>query len=303
MNRLRRRAQRDDRGIILVLVAFGMVAMLTMAAIVIDLGHAWASKRGDQSAADLAALAAGFFLSGRGSSGIVPNAFEACQAAITSVETNIDSFTPALSAADKATACAAFPTNTASGCTSTTSATDTAGITRGEYTLVIRYPVPDSDIADSRFTGGTGADDGTNRCDRMRVTLTHKNPTFFSSAVGVENVTTKGSAVVRGNTTRVGQGVAALLLLERVGCGTLQTSGGASSGSGVTVQASSSTNPGVIQSDSAGIVGGVAPVPCTTNTNADGYVIYGTALPSAGGGGASITAGASSNGSAGVIAL
>jgi hypothetical protein len=86
-----------------------------------------------------------------------------------------------------------------------------------------------------------------------------------------------------------------------VGCGALQTAGGGSSGAGVYVQSSGPNNPGVIVADSAGVVGASAPVVCTTNENASGYAIYGTALPAAGGGGPSITAESSSAGVPGII--
>ena len=61
------RAERDDngeRGAFLILFAFLLVGMLIMSAIVIDLGHVRAARRGDQSVGDFRALAAGPQLAG-----------------------------------------------------------------------------------------------------------------------------------------------------------------------------------------------------------------------------------------------
>src|SRR5262249_1208862 len=153
-------------------------------------------------------------------------------------------------------------------------------------------------------TGGAGTGDGTS-CERMNVTLDRVNPTLFAGVIGFSSTDVDATSTVRGGTSAIGSGVAALLLLERVGCPSLQASGGGhnGNGNGVSIESSSQTNPGVIQADSAGIVGATAPVPCTTNENPSGYVIYGTALPAAGGGGASINAGTAGNGTPGVIAV
>ncbi len=283
----------------LVLVALLMVAILSMVAIVIDLGQARASRRNDQTVADLASLAAGFFLSGRGSSTVLSSPRSACEAAIISVETNIAGFSPSPGAV---AACAPLPADALGNCGATTPPADRT-VNGGDYRLVIRYPVPDSEIAEPRFTGGVGARDGSNRCERMKVILTHVNHTAFAGIVGADTVTTTASAVVRADNTRLARGVAALLLLERVGCGSLQTSGGGSGGPGVTVLSSSPLHPGVIQADSAGMLGVTAPVVCTSNENAGGYVVYGNPLPSAGGGGPSIVAGTSSGGLTGVIGI
>jgi hypothetical protein len=125
--------------------------------------------------------------------------------------------------------------------------------------------------------------------------------------LGITSSNSGASSVVRGSTSTTGSGVAALLLLERVGCGVLSTSGGGSQGAGVVVQSAGASNPGVIQADSAGVVGASVsasgPVSCTTNENASGYVVYGTALPAAGGGGPSITAQNSSDGTVGIIGI
>jgi len=282
-----RRGRRDDRGVVLVLVALLMVALLAVAALVIDIGLARASKRGDQSTADIAALAAGFFLSGRGTSDSRVSAKLGCNAAIKSAMTNVTGFTPTLTG----TECNGFPDRVdpdagSGGCSS---AIAPVTVTSGIYTMTVRYPVPNSELSDSRFSG-TGINDGTNQCMRMAVSFSRRNPTGFARIVGMNNVTTAARAVVRASTSAHGLNFAALLLLERVGCATLQTSGGGTNGSGVVIQASSNTNPAIIESDTAGIVGASAPVVCGNNDNgnAPNWAVYGNALPAAGGGGPSI---------------
>lgn len=268
----------DDRGVVLILIALAMVAILTMVAIVIDLGQARASRREDQAVADLSALAAGFYLSGRGQTIAISNPQKACQAAVEAAIANQPAFTPSVSSA---TACASFPTS-ASVCVDANPMSPIQTVlTSNGYTLTIRYPIPASELSDPRFSGA-GANDGTDQCQRMRTTFAQTNATFFARAIGVNSVSTSGTSVVRGGASSTGEGVAALLSLERVGCAALQNSGQAAIRvANPTGPGADGTQPGVIQADSAGQMTG-----CTTNENAGGYVVYGTALP--GGNGPSI---------------
>jgi hypothetical protein len=289
------RAQGDD-GLVLVMVAFAVVVIFGMVAIVIDLGQLRADHRESQKTADVAALAAGYFLSGRGANPATPNPRAGCAAAINSVVTDVAEFRPSLpGGADGA--CALFPVNALSGCATTPSE---VVLSSNGYRLTIRYPIPNSEIDEPRFHQGVGAEDGSNRCERMRVTVERSKDTLFAGVFGVDEQTTSASTVIRANSRALTEGVSALLLLERMGCGVLQTSGGGTTGSGVVVQSSSATNPGVIQADSAGRTGSGL---CTTNENADGYVIYGTALPAAGGGGPSIKVEPALNGAEGIISI
>lgn len=287
----------DDRGVVLILIALSMLAILGIVAIVVDLGQLRADRRAASTAADVAAVAAGYHLSGRGTDPIAPSAKTACKGAINSIQTDIAGFRPALTDAQQNAACAGLPDTILAGCVASI---PPVVITRGDYTLTIRYPVPSSEIVEPRFKNGVGVEDGSNMCERMRVSLRHTGDTFFAGVFGVDEQTISASTVVRANSSALIDGVAALLLLERMGCGVLQTSGGGLTGSGVVVQASSPTNPGVIQADSAGQVGTGL---CTTNTNADGYVIYGTPLPAASGGGPSIRVEPAPNGAEGVVAI
>jgi hypothetical protein len=301
--RLRRRGP-DDRGAILIIVSLSMVGILCMASIVIDLGMARSARRDDQAIADLAALSAGFFLSGHGETTSAGNPFEGCKAAYNSVKTNALGFTPTTTSS---TACASFPTDNATCAYANPAMTPIyTTVTSGRFTLTIRYPIPESEISDARFNGNgandgidasTGMPDSVAQCQRMRVTFSQTNETTFARVIGKNSLATTATAVVRGTTSTIGQGIAALLMLERVNCATLQNSGQGS----VEVKAPSNTNPGVIQSDSAGQQSPYGN--CTTNSNAGGYAIYGPSLPTSVGGGQSILVDGSSNGTAGTIGV
>ncbi len=280
-----RRRQSGDRGAVLVLFSLSLVALVTVVCFAVDLGQARFSKRNAQSVADLAALDAGYQLSGRGDVGSPVGAPDkACVAAVQSIVRNVRRFRPAPSEATITASCNALPASMAS-CVPTVPRS--VNFRAGELELTVRYPVPTTELNTEGFAG-PGVNDGS-ECERMRVGLVTSDETAFASVIGADRIRTTASATVRANASSNDRATAALLLLERVGCGVLQTSGGGSSGSGVYVQRSSSTVGGIISADSAGLQ-----PPCSGNTNASGWVVFGTALPSGGGGGPSITAEAAS---------
>jgi hypothetical protein len=212
----------------------------------------------------------------------------ACEAALNSIKANVGDF-PASATMN----CNSLPA-TSEACSPSNVAVLVANGSE-PYRFEVRYPVPDSLIGDSRFVG-TGANDGLDPCERMQVTLTRTNEPFFAGVMGVESMQVSASSTVRAAMGQSGSGTAALLLLERVGCGVIDSS--APSGNGIKLLPSDSDNPGVIQVDSAGWVGAGA---CTTNTNADGFVAYGRALSSTGE--PSILAMPAPNGDPGIIGL
>ena len=126
----RQKAQRTDqrthqkvRGAVLFLVALCIVPILIVAAIVIDLGQLRATRRSSQSASDLAALAAGNYLSGRSTAGATADPQGACAAVMNSLRTNIGDL-PAATALD----CTPFPAavTTCTMATQTISATNSS---------------------------------------------------------------------------------------------------------------------------------------------------------------------------------
>jgi Flp pilus assembly protein TadG len=224
------------RGAVLVFFALLLVGMLAVGAMVIDLGALRARAGKNQSIADLAALAAGDKLS-------VGDYTGACRDAVTYLKANA----PAL-AALSADAMCAQPGNDVSK----TMCTTPAGVaqvrpsqTVANYTVTIHFPVPDSELADSR--SGPGIDDGS-PCERMRVVVSSTEATYFGGVVGKESFTATRSAVVRGGTdprTRI----PALWLLDPVGCTSLAVSGGSRVSVGST---SPEVVAGVVMIDSDG---------------------------------------------------
>ena len=214
----------------LVLAALLMVGMLTMAGIVVDLGMQRFTRHDNQSAADLAALAAGPELT-------EGHPRQACTAAWSSLRANLSALPAAASSP-----CTAVPAT--ASCTGATTHTSSGA---GPYVITVRYPVSATDIADPRRTGGIGPLDG-DACGRMRITVTRTNNTFFGGVVGISRLAASGSAVVRASSATAGR-IPALWLLDPVGCVALDVQGGAH----VTVGSAAPTVvPGYIVVDSDG---------------------------------------------------
>lgn len=294
MTRSYQRSERDERGAFMVLWAVLVVALLVMLAIVVDLGQVRSDRRANQSLADYAALAAGLKLSGRNLPVPARDPQGACQGALESLKRNGPNLPSSTSIP-----CSTLP----AVCVNPSSSPPTAGTApvtiqstgSGDYRIEIEYPVAPSRIADSRFSGAVGANDGL-PCSRMRVSVLRRSPSFFAGIVGGANWEPVASAVVRGEVDESTLQVAALLLLERNGCAALQSSGQGA----VIVLSPSASNPGRIHADSRGSTAGGL---CTTNNNPGGFVVYGSQLPSASGSGPSIVAQNSSDGTLGVIGV
>jgi hypothetical protein len=295
--RATRHTRAGERGAFLLVFALCSTLLLTLVAFAVDLGQGRFQRRSNQQLVDLASLAAGRSLAGFGAPNewvVAANPHGACADVITSVQSNADDFAPALTAAEIASSCAVFYNPygaNASGvapCTATSAPVEIAPIARGPYVLRIRHPVPAAELADARFAG-PGAKDGSDQCQRMRVTVERTDATTFARVLGVDAVESRATAVVRGGPTSTGTGVAAVLLLERTGCPALYTSGQGR----LRVESPGPTNPGVIASDSSGFCG-------QNPQNQNGYTIYApNASPEDGG--PRIIAQSSANGTQGVI--
>lgn len=278
-----RRRHADDRGAVLPIVALMLFSLLAVTALVVDLGYARATRRSNQATVDLAAVAAGFNLSGGGSPGLVPSPRAACESAVESLRQNVSDLPAPVTMVPS---CASLP-QAVSLCDSGDPMQVLTSRNADPYDITIEYPVPDSEIARPEFDGvvgqpsrpSVGANDGL-PCERMRVRLTRDNAPLFEGVLGGDGQTVTASATVRSSNAGDNTAIPALLLLERVDCETLQVSGNG----GVAVRASTDVY-GVIHSDTSGSV-----PPCTTNTNASGYAIYGTERPASQGGGPSIIA-------------
>lgn len=247
----------------MILMTVALAAILVMVAVVVDLGQLRADRRENQKASDVAALAAGYYMSGKasGSGAAIANPRAACHAALNSVKTNVSGFPSAAtlncdSLPVNATVCENWSGGPMPMVTLTSSGSS-------PFVMTLKYPVPASELADSRFAG-PGAADGTDQCARMLVDLRSSRDTFFAGIVGVGDQTIHARSVVKSNLEITSKNVAALLLLQRTGCQSLNAGGQGQ----VIVESPSNLNPGRVQADSDG------KGTCTTNTNESGYVVY-----------------------------
>lgn len=222
-----------ERGVILMIICLTLVPILFVVAIVVDLGYTRGGASLNQSSADLAALAGGKALSKR-------RYVEACTDIVRYINTNATGI-PAINATNF---CAGFATT---GCSNGAVNQVTPTTTSGKYTVSIRFPVPDSEITDETF--GVGILDGL-PCERMRVTITSREPSFFGGIGGKQFYSVTRTATVRGGATRV-RLVPALWLLDPVGCGVLNVQGGSKVFAG-DISDPDHITPGVITLDSDG---------------------------------------------------
>ena len=226
----------NEQGAFLILWAFLLLALLTMVAIVVDLGQVRETRRQAQRTADLAAISAGEQMAGG-------DLINACKAAVTYIRTNA-------SLASLSETCS---TNFANPCDPTAPAFMTTSA--GGYVVMIQSPVLDSEIEEPNYlpdplTGKRVLESDGLPCERMRVSIEEENPALFAGVVGVDDVTARASAVIRGFIGTNPTQNAGLVVLERLDCEAIVASGGLAS---VLVKGSFSADgkarPGIIQVD------------------------------------------------------
>ncbi len=260
---------RDDRGLVLLLVALMLTFLLVLVAMAVDLGQVRSSRRELQAAADVAALDAGFHLSGRGSPTATALPRQACAAAAQAIARNLSGFAP-LSTSAVDLQCAGFP---ATGADCNPSVQHTASFSSGRYRLRIVYPMSAASLAPIGLTG-VGVNDGTKPCERLGVDLDTTEQTSFARVIGIDQLQTGALAVVRArfSNSTTDNAPPAFLLLERTDCGVLGNSVGGAGNEGVVVEPNG-TDPGVIHVDTN------ATTNCSGSTQ-NAYAIYGSSLSS-----------------------
>lgn len=209
------RRSKDERGMVLVLFAALMVALLGMSAIVVDLSQQRSSRRSAQSIADLAALGGGKSLSA-GDPG------QACFDVITYLNINVKDLSPKIDAAGFCTQPGhhvAFTNCNLTGGAVQAKPTETVG----RYRVTVMYPVLDSDMTDARYTG-KGKRDGS-ACQRMGVRVEITDNAYFGRVLGTSSLQVSRLAVVKMSNSR-GSRIPALWLLDPYGCTALTISGG-----------------------------------------------------------------------------
>ncbi|MEO8693293.1 MAG: pilus assembly protein TadG-related protein [Acidimicrobiales bacterium] len=232
--------QRGQRGAVMVLFAMLQLALLTVAALVIDIGSVRASARRNQSIADLSVLAAGNKLSQGDYTG-------ACVALITTLNVNAAGMS-AINASDFCAQAGNDVSKTQCSLPGTGITQAKPKVTVGGYTIEVHFPVPSSEIWNVHY--GVGLNDGQ-LCQRMRLLVTTKEPVFFGGVVGSKGHFVTRTATVRAKTD-ARERIPALWLLDPYGCGVLSASGGSQVIVGLTSPPNPKVVPGIIKLDSDG---------------------------------------------------
>jgi hypothetical protein len=232
---------------VLVTVLFSLVALISIAALVLDLAAVRVNRAASQTVSDSAAAAAAIEADG-------VDGQAACETALDYLELNLPQAGP-FSGAN----CLSF-TATCDAATPATSTTATAG----SWVATLTYPVPDgspllTSSAIGQPTQPLHADDG-NPCDRFGVSVQSTHNYLFAQILGATSGTAEIHSVARGYVPDESQFALNLLILERYECDALSvnTSGG---NSGIIVDSVWNTDkgrldPGYIAVDSDGSVCG-----------------------------------------------
>jgi Flp pilus assembly protein TadG len=202
-----RRAVRDEAGVYVVYLAVLIVALLAIAALVIDLASLRQDRATNRSAADLAATSAALSLS-ESNLADMPGA---CQAAWGYLVESAGSGT--IDCSPFATACNATAPRSTTG-------------TLGRYTVTITNPV--TDLTPDAIGGATQPADANvdgAPCERIAVQITEQRPFAFAGIVGAKTGTTTSRSVGRALTNGDAGETDALIVLEDTDCQALVASG------------------------------------------------------------------------------
>lgn len=227
----------DERGAFMVLYALLVVAVITMAAVVVDLAAMRQDKRLSRAVADAASTAGAARLIGASGSPLA-----ACNEAWNYAARNLGVNTP------PASPCA--PTFTTSVCT--TGAARTVSGTIAGRTVTITNPVPDTSPYMRADLSGGGIDQPAGSgddvpCSRVAVHIEHTRPAFFGGVAGAFEHTTRIHSVARG-TTAIGSdfNIPVLVVLNRHDCSVIDAQSATIEAQGM------NGNPGIMRSDSDG---------------------------------------------------
>lgn len=233
----------EDRGVVLVLVAAAMGAIVVLVALVLDLGGARRDRDSDQVAADTMALSAAASLGGART-----NAVPACEAAWDYIAVNLPTAVGA-----PVPSCAPF----AAVCDPAVARTRVTTI--GAYRITFTHPVPAGHVLLSDQP--SHALDGS-PCDRFGVRVQQDRANFWMAGSVSLDLHAVGR-LVRG----IGDVVAPLVLLEPSGCEVLTVSGTSS-----LIVTTSTGEPGYIDIDSDGTSSECASKKVVLDVNGQGTI-------------------------------
>lgn len=255
---MRRRLSRSDRpgerGVVLILVAFAMTAVLIIAALVLDIGNVRNTRQSNKSAADFATTAG---LQGMQHDDGVPRPWAGACAALEYLEANA----PSLSLDVEFTDGHGDPILVTDPCTLTTFLDLKCGSDPGtwawihgedgQFTVDIKsaYVTPDADF-DEDATIYAGDDGGHAGCDQIAVIINDVDDEFFGSIAGADEYETRIRSVGRVDIDEFEPVSVALVLLEQKDCRALDFIGGGSAGE-IRVRGTDD-RPGIVHSDSDG---------------------------------------------------
>ncbi len=218
----------SERGAVLIIAAAAMVALLAIAALVLDLAALRADRARSRTVSDQAAAAGSLELwAGDGQA--------ACEAALSYINLNMHG--GPFTGAD----CTSLP----SSCGPATAPLSTQA-TSGQWTATITYPVPNGHpLLDPAAIGATTqaihSEDGE-RCERLGVQIDGTRQFFFANVLGAVSGDTEVHAVARAKPSDDASLVLNLLILERYDCDAISASGGGSGVGGIITAAIN--NPG-----------------------------------------------------------
>ena len=239
MRRGRRRG--EEAGATTIVISSSFLALMAIAAFVIDLGSVRLHRSEAQAVVD-AAAAAGSQVIGEG------DGLSGCAIALGYVELNLDASFGGIDCSAMTASC--------NGGTPATTTTDGSG----EWALSITYPVPDADpLMQSSAVGSTPQlidyKDGSS-CERIGVELSRTHPTLFAGVIGREATHTDVHAVAVTRSSTDPDTAVNLVVLERYDCNALEAEGSGGGTGGiwvdVVVMPDGTIAPGFITVDSDG---------------------------------------------------
>ena len=256
------RDDRDERGAIIALVALSMVAILTVAALVVDIAVLKSDRRFDRDAADAAATSGALDLDGS-----TTGPASACAVAWTTALLNLR-----VSSSGVTSPCS---TNFTTACSAASPVTATGSVSG--YTITITNPVPDmiggsiNPLLKATAIGGNVSQtanatyDGA-ACDRLAVEITRSRNSVFAGVAGSNNQSTTVHSVARYNPASGGPKIPALVALNKTACPSIDAS------SGTIHVYNNGTYPGIIDADSKATAASCSSA-TTFNAGSNGSII------------------------------
>ena len=245
-----------ERGAVIPLVALSMVALLAIAAIVVDLASTRSLQRGARSAADAGATAGALGLENASST------IAACTDAFFYAFRNLGGTQP--TAAEISSACAAMADACATG-----GPARVATLSVGSTIVKVSNPVPDGSPLMRASAVGGGAPQSLNAttdgndCQRVGIEITRPQSRFFGGILSSDASTFTVLSVARYSTTsRSGLIPPALVTLNRTACNSIDAGN-----NGQIILKATIVGPGIAYSDSNGTAAGCGSAPILNSVN------------------------------------